>query len=272
MTSSFVRESAVTGDAYARDLLGARAVVTGGTRGIGAAIAGTLARRGARVLVSARNQAAELPEGVRIVVADAATIDGAGRLAAEAEQVLGEVDVLVNNAGGVMPVPGGIGAIADEDWQAVIAANLLSAVRLDRLLIPGMRARRRGVIVHVSSSTARQPAGQIAHYGAAKAALLNYSKALALALAPDGVRVNAVSPGMTMTSAVQGALEMIAAAQGIDAETAKQAMIAQMGGIPLGRPGDPAEIAELVAFLVSDRASWITGSDFAIDGGMRKEI
>jgi NAD(P)-dependent dehydrogenase (short-subunit alcohol dehydrogenase family) len=221
-------------------------------------------------LVSARNQAADLPEGVRIVVADAATIEGAGRLAAEAEQVLGEVDVLVNNAGGVMPVPGGIGAIADEDWQAVIAANLLSAVRLDRLLIPGMRARRRGVIVHVSSSTARQPAGQIAQYGAAKAALLNYSKALALA--PDGVRVNAVSPGMTMTSAVQGALEMIAVAQGIDVETAKQAMIAQMGGIPLGRPGDPAEIAELVAFLVSDRASWITGSDFAIDGGMRKEI
>ena len=271
MTSSFVREPAAAGDAHARDLLGARSVVTGGTRGIGAAIAATLARRGARVLISARNPA-DLPEGVRLVVADAATTDGAGRLAAEAEQVLGEVDVLVNNVGGVMPVPGGIGAIADEEWEAVIAANLLSAVRLDRLLMPGMRARRRGVIVHVSSSTARQPGGQIAHYGAAKAALLNYSKALALELAPDGVRVNTVSPGMTMTSAVQGALDMIAAAHGIDAETAKQAMIAQMGGIPLGRPGDPAEIAELVAFLVSDRASWITGSDFAIDGGMRKEL
>jgi NAD(P)-dependent dehydrogenase (short-subunit alcohol dehydrogenase family) len=272
MTSAYVREPAATGDAHACDLLGTRAVVTGGTRGIGAAIAATLARRGARVLVSARNEAADLPEGVRLVVADAATPEGAGRLAAAAEELLGEVDVLVNNAGGVMPVHGGIGAIADEDWQAVIAANLLSAVRLDRLLIPGMGARRHGAIVHVSSSTARQSAGQIAHYGAAKAALLNYSKALALDLAPDGVRVNTVSPGMTMTSAVQGALDMIAAAQGIDAETAKQAMIAQMGGIPLGRPGDPAEIAELVAFLVSDRASWITGSDFAIDGGMRKEL
>ena len=174
------RRASAPGDRHARDLLGTRAVVTGGTRGIGAAIAGTLARRGARVLVSARNPAPGLPEGVRLVVADAATAEGAGRLAAEAEQVLGEVDVLVNNAGGVMPVPGGIGAIADEEWRAVIAANLLSAVRLDRLLIPGMRARRRGVIVHVSSSTARQPAGQIAHYGAAKAALANYSKALAL--------------------------------------------------------------------------------------------
>ena len=271
MTSVFAGEAAA-GDMFARDLLGTRAVVTGGTRGIGAAIAATLARRGAQVLVSARNQAADLPEGVRLVVADAATAEGAGRLAAQAQELLGEVDVLVNNAGGVTPAHGGIGAIPDEEWQAVIAANLLSAVRLDRLLIPGMRARRRGVIIHVGSSTARQPAGQIAHYGAAKAALANYAKALALELAPDGVRVNTVSPGLTMTSAVQGALEMIAAAQGIDAETAKQAMIAQIGGIPLGRPGDPADIAELVAFLASDRASWITGSDFAVDGGMRKEI
>ena len=259
-------------DTRARDLAGTRAVVTGGTRGIGAAIAGMLARRGADVLVSARNKAPGLPEGVRLVVADAATEEGAGRLAAEAEKALGEVDVLVNNAGGVTPVHGGIAAIADEEWQGVIAANLLSAVRLDRLVLPGMRARRRGAIVHISSSSARQPFGPIAHYGAAKAALVSYAKALALEVAPDGVRVNTVSPGMTMTSAVQGALEMIATAQGVDVETAKQAMIAQMGGIPLGRPGNPAEIAELVAFLVSDRASWITGSDFAIDGGMRKEI
>lgn len=154
----------------------------------------------------------------------------------------------------------------------MIAANLLSAVRLDRLVMPGMRARRRGAVVHISFSSARQPVGQIAHYAAAKAALTNYAKALALEVAPGGVRVNTVSPGMTMTPAVQGALDMIATAQGIDAETAKQALIAQMGGIPLGRPGEPAEIAELVAFLVSDRASWITGSDFAIDGGTRKEI
>lgn len=260
------------GHAHARDLTGTRAVVTGGTRGIGAAIAGTLARRGAEVLISARNEAQDLPEGVKLVVADAATAEGAERLAAEAQKVLGEVDVVVNNAGGVTPVPGGIGTIPDEQWQAVIAANLLSAVRLDRLLLPAMRERRHGAIVHIGSSSARQSMGQIAHYGAAKAALTNYAKALALEVAPDGVRVNTVSPGLTMTSAVTGALEMMAAAHGVDMESAKQAMIAQMGGIPLGRPGDPADIAELVAFLVSDRASWITGSDFAIDGGMRKEI
>jgi NAD(P)-dependent dehydrogenase (short-subunit alcohol dehydrogenase family) len=229
-------ETAVTGDPYARDLAGTRAVVTGGTRGIGAAIAGTLARRGAEVLISARNQAADLPEGVRLVVADAATPEGAERVAAEAHKVLGEVGVLVNNAGGGTPVPGGISSIADEQWQAAIAANLLSAVRLDRLLIPGMRARRRGAIVHISSSSARQPVGQIAHYAAAKAALTNNAKALALELAPDGVRVNTVSPGMTMTSAVQDALGMMAKAQGVDVEIAKQALIGQMGGIPLAGP------------------------------------
>lgn len=260
------------GDTYERDLLGARAVVTGGTRGIGAAIAATFARRGAQVLVSARNQAPDLPGGVRLVLADAATPEGAERLAAEAGEVLGEVDVLVNNAGGVTPVPGGIGAISDEEWQAVIAANLLSAVRVDRLLIPGMRARRRGAVVHISSSSARKPVGQVAHYAAAKAGLTSYAKALALEVAPDGVRVNTVSPGMTMTPAVQRVLDMMATAHGIDTETAKQALLGQMGGIPLGRPGEPAEIAELVAFLVSDRASWITGSDFGIDGGMRQEI
>jgi NAD(P)-dependent dehydrogenase (short-subunit alcohol dehydrogenase family) len=270
--SSVLGPTAATGNTCVRDLLGARAVVTGGTRGIGAAIAGTLARRGAQVLISARNQATDLPDGVRLVVADAATVAGAERLAAEAENVLGEVNVLVNNAGGGTPVPGGISAIADEQWHEVIAANLLSAVRLDRLLVPGMRARHGGAVVHISSSSARQPVGQIAHYAAAKAALTSYAKALALELAPDGVRVNTVSPGMTMTSAVQDALGMIASAQGIDIETAKQALIGQMGGIPLGRPGNPAEIAEVVAFLVSDRASWITGSDFAVDGGMRKEI
>jgi NAD(P)-dependent dehydrogenase (short-subunit alcohol dehydrogenase family) len=150
------------GHVHARDLTGTRAVVTGGTRGIGAAIAGTLARRGAEVLISARNEAQDLPDGVQLVAADAATPEGVERLAAEAQKVLGEVDVVVSNAGGVTPVAGGIGRIPDEEWQVVIAANLLSAVRLDRLLIPAMRERRHGTIVHISSSSARQPMGQIA--------------------------------------------------------------------------------------------------------------
>jgi NAD(P)-dependent dehydrogenase (short-subunit alcohol dehydrogenase family) len=135
-----------------------------------------------------------------------------------------------------------------------------------------MRARRRGAVVHISSSSARQPNSQLAHYAAAKAALTNYAKSLAREVAPDGVRVNTVSPGMTITSAVEEALAVLAQAHGTDTATAQQMLISQLGGIPLGRPGHPADTAELVAFLVSDRASWITGGDFAIDGGMRKEI
>ena len=126
--------------------------------------------------------------------------------------------------------------LAGEQWQAMIAANLLSAVLVDRLLMPGMRARRRGAVVHISSSSAQGPVGHVAHHAAAKAGLTSYAKALALEVAPDRVRVSRVSPGMTMTPAVRSALDMMATAQGIDVRTAKQALLAQMGGIPLGRP------------------------------------
>jgi NAD(P)-dependent dehydrogenase (short-subunit alcohol dehydrogenase family) len=255
-----------------RDLVGMRAVVTGGTRGIGAGIAAALTRHGASVVVSARTPTEDLPEGVRLVVADAATPDGVEHLASEAEKLLGEVDIVVNNAGGTSFFPGGIGTIPDSEWVATLATNLLSAVRLDRLLVPGMRVRGRGAVVHISSSAARRPLAPTAHYSAAKAALNNYAKSLALELAPDGVRVNTVSPGFTRTSLVEGVLTAMAETMGTDVETAQNAMIDQIGGIPLGRPGRPADIAELVTFLVSDRASWITGAEFAIDGGMRNEL
>jgi NAD(P)-dependent dehydrogenase (short-subunit alcohol dehydrogenase family) len=135
-----------------------------------------------------------------------------------------------------------------------------------------MRGRGTGAVIEISSSSAKQPASPLAHYSAAKAALTNYAKSLALDVAADGVRVNTISPGLTRTPAIEALLAQLAQATGTDADGAQAALMDEIGGIPLGRPGEPDEIAELVAFLASDRAGWITGADFAIDGGMRKEL
>lgn len=252
-------------------LAGRRAVVTGGTRGIGAGIVRKLVAEGAVVLTTARSAGgADLPPGVLFTTADAADPDSASRLADEAVRQLGGVDVLVNNAGGGQAKPGGFGDIDDKAWQEVLETNLLGAVRLDRALLPGMVERGSGVIIHISSSAAHVPVGPLLHYSAAKAALSNYSKGLAEEVAPKGVRVNRVSPGMTETSAVDAVLGELAASTGGGLDDARAALVGMIGGIPIGRTGTPEDIANLVAFLVSDEAAWITGVDYVIDGGTLK--
>jgi NAD(P)-dependent dehydrogenase (short-subunit alcohol dehydrogenase family) len=252
-------------------LAGRRAVVTGGTRGIGAGIVRKLAAEGAVVLTTARSAGdAELPPGVLFTTADAADPDSATRLADEAVRQLGGVDILVDNAGGGQAKPGGFGDIDDNAWQEILETNLLGAVRLDRALLPGMVERGSGVIIHISSSAAHVPVGPLLHYSAAKAALSNYSKGLAEEVASRGVRVNRVSPGMTETSAVDAVLGDLAASTGGSHDDARAALVELIGGIPIGRTGTPDDIANLVAFLVSDEASWITGADYVIDGGTLK--
>lgn len=252
-------------------LAGKRAVVTGGTRGIGAGIVRKLAAAGATVLTTARSAGTEeLPSGVLFTVADSADPDAAQRLADEAARRLGGVDILVNNAGGAQAIPGGYADIDDKAWQEVLEVNLLGAVRLDRALLPAMIERGAGVIVHISSSAAHVPVGALLHYSAAKAALSNYSKALAEEVAANGVRVNRVSPGMTETSAMAAVIDEIVTATGSDRDGARATLIEAIGGIPLGRTGTPEDIANLVAFLVSDEAAWITGADYVIDGGTLK--
>ncbi|MEV6806635.1 oxidoreductase [Streptomyces sp. NPDC051132] len=245
-------------DAGTRELAGKRAVVTGGSRGIGAAVVRRLLDAGAEVLTTARSKTSTVPEGAAFVEADVRTRAGAETIAEAAQAALGGVDILVDNAGGARPFPHAW-AIPDEEWQDQLDLNYLAAVRLDSLLTPGMRERRSGVVVHVSSAAVPTSAPPFLHYTAAKAALENYSRGLALELAPFGVRVNTVSPGRTATPGGEATREEWASLS----EGPGQDITAP----PLGREGRPDDIADAVLFLVSDRASWLTGRNLTVDGG-----
>ncbi|MDT3726699.1 SDR family oxidoreductase [Streptomyces sp. DSM 41972] len=242
--------------AETRELTGKCALVTGGTRGIGAAVVRRLLDAGADVLTTARSATGTVPEGARFTQADVRTREGTEALAEAVRDGLGGVDVVVHNAGGAAPHPGVL-AIPDAEWQEALDLNFLAAVRLDALLAPGMRERRAGAIVHVSSAVVPVPGSLFLHYTAAKAALENDSRGLAAELAPDGVRVNTVTPGRTATPGGEETRRQWAALSDTTGATATP---------PLGREGRPDDIAQAVLYLVSDRASWVTGTNLVVDG------
>ncbi|MEZ4281635.1 MAG: SDR family oxidoreductase [Myxococcota bacterium] len=244
-----------------------RVVVTGGTRGAGRAAVARFRAAGARVLTAARS-AREVPDGVELVQADLATADGTRAVADSVMERLGGVDVLVHVLGGSSSPGGGALALTDSHWQAEIELNLMAAVRLDRALLPHMIERGSGSIVHVSSIQRRLPLyDSTTAYAAAKAALTAYSKALSKELGPKGIRVNVVSPGWIYTEAADEMVHRIAGSSGGTLDEARQGILDALGGIPIGRPAMPEEVAELIAFLASDRASAIHGAEYVIDGG-----
>jgi NAD(P)-dependent dehydrogenase (short-subunit alcohol dehydrogenase family) len=247
---------------------GLRALVTGGTQGIGEAVVARLREAGAKVLATARRPPAELREGDLFVAADLATAEGCATVAEAVGQRLGGADIIVHVVGGSSAPAGGFAVLDDGEWQRALDQNLFPAVRLDRALLPAMLAQGAGVIVHVTSiqRVLPLPDATIA-YAAAKAALSNYSKALSKEVSPKGVRVLRVSPGWVETEAAVGLVTELARKSGTDYEAARAALMASLGGIPIGRPARPREVADLIAFLVSPRAASITGAEYVIDGG-----
>lgn len=248
-------------------LEGKRALITSGTRGAGAATVALFCELGAGVLTVARSRSDTL-SGAMFVTADLTTSEGCATLAAAVREGLGGVDVIVHMLGGSSAPAGGFAALNDAEWAKEFNLNLMSAVRLDRELVPAMVAQGRGVVIHVTSIQRALPLPEATTaYAAAKAALSTYSKSLSKEVSPKGVRVVRVSPGWIETEASVRLAERLARDAGTDFAGGKKIIMDSLGGIPIGRPSKPEEVANLIAFLASDRAETITGTEYVIDGG-----
>ena len=232
-------------------------VVTGSTRGIGLAAARQLQAEGARVVTTGRSG-----DGIGDVhvVADLTRAGGGDEVVRAATAAFGRVDCLVNNVGGTDIRR--LDELTDEDWQASFELNLLSAVRVTRAALPGMRERGNGSIVNVSSSAGKRPSTSMPDYSVMKAALLSYSRLVADVHSRDGIRCNAVAPGPTATDAWlrEGGLA--------EQQGDRDEVLAKVGaGRPLGRLAAPDEVAAVIVFLLSEQASYVTGAAWSADGG-----
>jgi 3-oxoacyl-[acyl-carrier protein] reductase len=234
-------------------------VVTGSTAGIGLEVARLLADEGARVVTCGRGEAPGIGEALH-VTADL-SLPGEPQRIVEAAAGLGGIDCLVNNVGAARQAR--FEEVPDEEWNAYWQLNLMSHVRAIRAALPTMRERGGGAIVNVSSTAAKRPSAGMPHYSVTKAAMLSLSRLVADLYAKDGIRCNAVTPGPTATDAWLGE-GGLADQQGVD----RDEVLAKVGaGRPLGRLARPEEIAAVIVFLCSDRASYVTGAAWSADGG-----
>lgn len=248
-------------------LAGKRALVTAGTRGTGAATVALFEELGARLLFTARSRP-EAADDPRFIAADLTRPEGCAAVAEAVQARLGGIDIIVHMLGGSSAPGGGYRALGDTHWRREIDLNLMPAVRLDRALVPGMEAQGSGVVIHVSSIQRALPLPEATTgYAAAKAALTTYSKSLSKEVAPRGVRVVSLAPGWIETKASVHLAERLAADRGVGVDEGRQMIMAALGGIPIGRPSTPEEIAGVIAFLASDRAATITGTELVVDGG-----
>ncbi|WP_119726464.1 SDR family NAD(P)-dependent oxidoreductase [Thermomonospora amylolytica] len=263
-------------------LSGKVAVVTGASKGIGLAVVRTLLDEGAKVAAVSRKSTPGLdalagPDLLH-VPADLMHPDAPAQIVARAAEAFGGLDVLVNNAGG--PPPGvtlprtSFLDAGEQDWYAVFELNLFAVVRMVRAALPHL-LERRGAIVNVSSTNARQPSPINVDYCAAKAGLTNLTKVLAEEFGPQGVRVNTISPGPVRTpwwTDPGGVADIIAERAGTDRDTVMDSAVPQMMGLTIGRLVDPQEVADAVVLLASPRSAGTMGADVVVDGGMLKSI
>jgi 3-oxoacyl-[acyl-carrier protein] reductase len=246
-------------------LSGTVCLVTGSTGGIGLESARMLAAEGATVITSGRrDEAPGVGESLH-VAADLGKPGEPERLVGEAEAKLGRVDCLVNNVG--LAVQRSFDEVTDEQWDELWQLNVMSYVRTIRAVLPGMRGRGAGVIVNVSSTAGKRPSGSMPDYSVTKAAVLSLSRLVADAYAKDGIRCNAITPGPTATEAWLGEGGLADQQASRSGKTREEVIAAVGAGRPLGRLAEPAEIASVIAFLCSDRASYVTGAAWSADGG-----
>ncbi|HEX6535106.1 MAG TPA: SDR family oxidoreductase [Gemmatimonadaceae bacterium] len=253
------------------------ALVTGASSGLGLASARALALEGAAVAIAARRRAelkraaaalaAESRRRVLPVVADVTDAGAVTAAVREVEETLGPIDILVANGGG--PPPTTFADTTEEQYRAALELNLLSMIRLTRLCVPGMRARRWGRVIYLTSTAAKQPIPGLLLSNTARAGLAGFAKTVATECARDGVLVNTILTGHFETARTTALAEARAAREG---RPVAELLAEQHSRIPIGRAGDPAELAAVVAFLASERASFLTGAAIPIDGGQSATV